>query len=171
MTKDNQQENSGKYSILFVCLGNICRSPAAEGIIKKMIRDDGLESLYRVDSAGIGGWHVGELPDSRMRRHCAAHGYRLDSRARQFADSDFGDFDLIVTMDAENYANISRRAPQDGCRAEIVRMADFLASHPGQHTIPDPYYGGDNGFELVVELLEDACRNLLDRINEKLTDK
>lgn len=161
---DNARHTTKLYRVLFVCLGNICRSPAAEGIMKEMAAQRGLADRVDVDSAGIGGWHVGQLPDSRMRRHAAARGYRLDSRARQFADGDFDRFDLIVAMDADNYACLSRRKPAGGCRARLVGMADYLRSHPGCHAIPDPYYGGDADFGLVVELLEDACAGLLDEL-------
>lgn len=158
------QQNSMKDSILFICLGNICRSPAAEGITKKILKDKGLADSYIVDSAGIGNWHVGQLPDSRMRRHGAAHGYKFDSRARQFSTDDFNRFNHIVTMDNDNYTAITAKASNDADRAKVVRMADFLQSHPGQTTIPDPYYGGDSDFELVIELLEDACNGLIEHI-------
>lgn len=148
-----------KKAILFVCLGNICRSPAAEGIMKRLVSQNGLDGHFHIESAGIGGWHVGQLPDARMRKHGAAHGYTFDSRARQFADSDFDRFDLIVTMDHDNYRNIAGRAGT-GRRAEVVAMADFLSHHPACSAIPDPYYGTDSDFELVIELLEDACATL-----------
>lgn len=153
-----------KYSILFVCLGNICRSPAAEGIMKHIVAERGLSDMFYIDSAGIGNWHAGQLPDSRMRKHGAKHGYTFDSHARQFSTADFNRFEYIVTMDSDNYNTIIYKAQTDEERNKVVRMADFMTNHNGQKTIPDPYYGGDRDFELVIELLEDACVGLLDRI-------
>ena len=164
-TAINQQTDAAEDSLLFICLGNICRSPAAEGITKKMLAERGLAGRIAVDSAGIGGWHVGQLPDSRMRRHGAAHGYNFDSRARQFSAADFSRFSHIVVMDEENYKAITRMAEAD--RRKVMRMACFLRHHPGQTSIPDPYYGGESGFELVIELLEDACEGLIDHITNK----
>ena len=148
--------------VLFVCLGNICRSPAAEGIFKHLIGKHAVSGVY-ADSAGIGSWHVGQLPDSRMRRHGAAHGYLFNSHARQVTTSDFLNFDLIVAMDEDNARALRRMAGNN--TAKIVMMADYLRNHPGQHDIPDPYYGDDRDFELVIELLEDACENLLKDIS------
>ncbi len=156
-------------SILFICLGNICRSPAAEGIMKKKLEDRGLSDKYLVDSAGIGNWHVGQLPDIRMRRHGAAHGYTFDSRARQFNEKDFNRFDYIVTMDAENHSAIVSKASTETERQKVVRMSQFLREHPGIQSVPDPYYGGDNDFELVIELLEDACDGLIEYIEQQKT--
>lgn len=155
-----------KNKILFVCLGNICRSPAAEGIMKSLVNDRGLEDFYLIDSAGIGSWHVGQLPDSRMRRHGSGHGYKFDSRARQISASDFDDFDYIIVMDNENYRAVKSLAGRSGDMSKVYMMADFLVSHPDNHSIPDPYYGGDRDFELVIELLEDACAELLDKIEK-----
>ena len=151
-----------KQRILFVCLGNICRSPAAEGIMRQLIEARGLEHLFEVDSAGIGSWHVGQLPDSRMRCHGARHGYDFTSRARQFKPSDYDRFDIVVGMDVENLYDLRSQARNDGDKRKIRCMADYLRHHPGQKTVPDPYYGGDRDFELVIELLEDACAGLLD---------
>lgn len=158
---EKTSDKSKEYRILFICLGNICRSPAAEGIMKALVEREGLSERFFIDSAGIGGWHVGQLPDPRMRQHGARHGYNFCSRARQFAQSDFSRFDLIAVMDDENYAAITSRARTEEERKKVVCMADFLTRHPHQATIPDPYYGGDKDFELVIELLEDACRTLL----------
>jgi len=154
----------GKHSILFVCLGNICRSPAAEGIMKSIVAEAHRQDDFVIDSAGIGDWHVGQLPDRRMRQHGADHGYDFDSRARQFDSSDFSRFDIIVAMDEENRHDLLRMARNDKERAKVVQMASFLTHHPGQHDVPDPYYGGSRGFEWVIELLEDACKGLYDTI-------
>ena len=153
-----------KQRILFVCLGNICRSPAAEGIIKHLLETEHLEHIAEVDSAGIGPWHVGQLPDERMRRHGRRHGYQFDSIARQFSAADFDSFDLIVGMDSENVDNLSALARNPYDQRKIVCMADYLTHHPMHKSVPDPYYGRDRDFELVIELLEDACQGLLDAI-------
>lgn len=153
-----------KHSILFVCLGNICRSPAAEGILRSMVDARGMGADFLIDSAGIGGWHVGQLPDGRMRRCGASHGYRFDSRARQFAAADFARFDTIVAMDDDNRRALLRMAASDRDRRKVVQMAGFLRHHPASRDIPDPYYGEARDFDLVVELLEDACEGLLDEI-------
>lgn len=150
--------------ILFVCLGNICRSPAAEEIMRHQIELRGLQAMFEVDSAGIGHWHVGELPDPRMRRHGARHGYDFTSRARQFSPSDFDRFQLIVGMDASNVSDLQSMARSPYDLRKIVCMADYLRHHPMHDNVPDPYYGGDDGFELVIELLEDACEGLLDSL-------
>ncbi len=153
-----------KYSILFICLGNICRSPAAEGILKTLVEQQGLADRYTIDSAGIGGWHVGQLPDERMRQCGSRHGYRFDSHARQFQHSDFRRFDLIVTMDNDNYRTISTMATNENERNKVRRIADFLTDHARYGAVPDPYYGGPADFELVITLLEEACQELLRQI-------
>lgn len=153
-----------KQKILFICLGNICRSPAAEGIFQHLVDARGLTNEFLVDSAAIGPWHIGDLPDSRMRRCGARHGYQFDSRARQFSSEDFSRFDLIIGMDYENLRAIRAKATNPADEQKIRLMADYLRHHPKQTTIPDPYYGGDRDFELVIELLEDACKGLLDEL-------
>lgn len=154
-----------KHKVLFICLGNICRSPAAEGIMKNLVEKEGLGDEFEIDSAGIGSWHVGQLPDSRMRKCGAEHGYRFDSHARQFQKSDFNQFDTIVVMDNENYRAITSLTSSKTDKDKVVRMADFLTSHREHTTIPDPYYGDYSDFELVITLLEDACQGLLKEIS------
>lgn len=149
-----------KQKILFVCLGNICRSPAAEGIMRAIVKEEGCETDFYIDSAGLGSWHVGQLPDSRMRRQGAQHGYNFNSRARQVSTDDFHEFDLIVAMDDDNRRALQRMMDSSGGNATIVMMADYLTHHPGQRDIPDPYYGVQGDFERVIELLEDSCRGL-----------
>lgn len=153
-----------KKKVLFVCLGNICRSPAAEGIMKHMVRERQMEDNICVDSAGLGHWHVGDLPDERMRRHGKRHGYNFDSRARLFSSADFDRFDIIVAMDQDNLQQLESQVRYPGDKMKIVCMAKFLRHHPMFNSVPDPYYGGEQGFELVIELLEDACDGLLDFI-------
>ena len=152
--------------ILFVCLGNICRSPAAEGIFRQLVAQRHLEHDFFIDSAGIGSWHIGDLPDPRMRRCGARHGYTFDSRARQLSSDDFDQFDYIIGMDHDNLHDIKGKARRAEDEKKVLLMADFLRHHDSA-TIPDPYYGGDRDFDHVVELLEDACESLLDWLTDK----
>lgn len=151
-----------KRRILFICLGNICRSPAAEGIFQQLVDDRGLSDDFYIDSAAIGPWHVGDLPDKRMRECGRRHGYHFNSRARQFSSEDFLHFDFIIGMDRDNLRAIHSKARSEEDEKKICLMADYLRHHPHHTTIPDPYYGVDKDFELVIELLEDACMGLLD---------
>ena len=150
--------------LLFVCLGNICRSPAAEGIMKHIVSEKRCQQDFIIDSAGVGDWHVGQLPDSRMRRHGNAHGYNFRSRARQICREDFNLFDLIIVMDSANYRAVTSMAPSADAKAKVVMMANYLRHHSNQSSIPDPYYGDDRDFEYVIELLEDACQGLFEDI-------
>ena len=150
-----------RQRILFICLGNICRSPAAEGIFQHLVDERGLTDQFVIDSAAIGPWHIGDLPDPRMRRCGACHGYHFNSMARQFSSDDFDRFDLIIGMDQENLRAIRAKARSKEDEQKIRLMADYLRHHPNHPTIPDPYYGSDSDFELVIELLEDACEGLL----------
>ena len=145
--------------ILFVCLGNICRSPTAEGVMQRVVEQAGAD--ITVDSAGTGGWHAGERADARMRKHAAKRGYDLISRARAFDRRvDFEAFDLIVAMDDSNLSNL-RRQDRDGRYAhKLVKMTDYCTQHPHSE-VPDPYYGGSQGFELVIDIIEDAAQGLL----------
>lgn len=155
-----------KTKILFICLGNICRSPAANAIMQKYVDEVGLTDKFYIDSAGIGPWHVGQLPDKRMRQHGARRGYKIDHIARQFDSKyDFNDFDYIVVMDDENYKNICWKSHNDNERKKVIRMADYLIKYKGRHDVPDPYYGGDKDFELALDLIEDGCRGILNSIS------
>lgn len=154
-----------EYKVLFVCLGNICRSPAAEGILKKMVKDQGLSDKITIDSAGTSGYHDGELPDPRMRQHGARRGYTFDSLSRRFTSRDFDKFDIILAMDDSNYHNIMRLAPDLDSEKKVHRMVEFSQKYSHDH-IPDPYYSGADGFELVLDLLEDACAGLLEKIKK-----
>jgi protein-tyrosine phosphatase len=145
--------------ILFVCLGNICRSPTAEGVMRRLVEEKGLQHLIEIDSAGTGGWHVGAPPDARATEAAGRRGTVLSGAARRFDPAiDFDRFDLIVAMDAENRRDLLALAPDDEARAK-VRM--FL---PGDRDVPDPYYGGTDGFEQVLDLVEEAAASLLDEI-------
>lgn len=143
--------------ILFVCLGNICRSPAAEGVMKKL--SGGLP--IEIASAGTAGYHTGELPDPRMRSHARNRGYRLDSRARKFDErTDFEHFDLIIPMDKNNMRDILALDPAGNYRHKVKMMTDFCTAL-NVDEVPDPYYEGPEGFEHVLDILEDGCRGLL----------
>ena len=152
-----------KTKVLFVCLGNICRSPMAEGVFTHIVNERGLREKYIIDSAGVAGYHIGELPDRRMREHAWQRGYKLDSRARQVKTDDFFEFDYILAMDDSNYDALISIAPNIQTEHKVKRMADFCRHHNMDH-VPDPYYGGADGFQLVIDLLEDACETLLNEI-------
>ena len=158
---------TGKYNVLFICLGNICRSPAAQAVMQAMVDERGLTDRFYIDSAGIGGWHIGDLPDKRMRVHARPRGYELTHRARKVQSSDFEDFDLIVGMDASNVDDLCNLAMTLEQQDKVVMMGDYIRQHPNYDHVPDPYYEGSEGFELVLDLLQDACDNLLDRIIEQ----
>lgn len=160
-----QRYRSGKpLRILFVCLGNICRSPAADGIMNAIVDSEGDSSRWVIDSAGTGGYHVGDLPDRRMRLHARQRGLDLTHICRQVRESDFDDFDLIIGMDASNLANLRRLAPTPEAEAKIIPMANFFEPSARYDYVPDPYYEGAEGFELVLDLLQDACRRLYDTV-------
>ncbi len=148
--------------ILFVCLGNICRSPGAEAIMKSLVRKAGQEKFFHIDSAGLYGGHAGALPDERMRRHAARRGYVLDSRARTFYPSaDFADFDMIIGMDRQNMSALKRLAQDETERAKLFLMTDFCRPPALYSEVPDPYYRGEEGFEEVLDILENATAGLL----------
>ena len=150
-------------SILFVCLGNICRSPMAEAIMQTLVNETGLGQRFHIDSAGLISYHEGEGADPRMKAHAYRHGYRLTHISRPVRPADFDDFDLIIGMDDSNYDKLRRLAPTLEAEAKIRRMADYCTLHVIDH-VPDPYYGGSQGFENVIEILEDACRGLFEEL-------
>ena len=150
-----------KKKILFVCLGNICRSSAAEGVMRRLVEEAGMDDCFEIDSAGILSYHRGELPDPRMRAHAARRGYHLTHRSRPVTTDDFLHFDLIISMDARNMDDLRERAPSPVEWAKLRRMTDFTLVHTEADHVPDPYYGGAEGFEYVLDLLEDACAGLL----------
>ena len=150
--------------ILFVCLGNICRSPAAQGIMQSFINEEGLNDKFYLDSAGLYGGHAGDLPDSRMRQHARKRGYILDHISRPVKSTDFQNFDLIVSMDDSNFSRLRSLAPTLEDEKKVVRMIDYVKGFPQYHSVPDPYYEGAEGFEIVLDLLEDGCRNMLEEL-------
>jgi protein-tyrosine phosphatase len=157
-----------KKKVLFVCMGNICRSPGAEAVFKKIAEDNGYGDHFEIDSAGIGGWHAGEMADPRMRKHALKRDYHLTSIARKFDPSaDFDHFDMIIGMDNENIDDLKWRARNTRDKSKIYKMTDFRIVFK-YNSIPDPYYGGDEGFELVLDLLEDACEGLFQKLVREL---
>ncbi len=151
------------YRLLFVCLGNICRSPSAENLMNHLITQRGLQGQIVCDSAGTSAYHVGEPPDRRMAAAAAKRGITLRGRARQFEPQDFDSFDLILAMDTENYRNILALDRQGIYRDKVRLMCDFCRDHSDRE-VPDPYYGGSDGFKYVIDLLLDACEGLLDYV-------
>ena len=149
--------------LLFVCLGNICRSPTAEGIMWHLIKEQQLNDAYYCDSAGTSGWHIDEPADSRMRQHAAKRGYELESLARKFIAADFEAFDLILAMDQSNYDDIVAMTSKAEHHAKVRLMTDYCRRHQ-VNEVPDPYYGGAAGFEKVLDILEDACEELLNEL-------
>jgi len=148
-----------EYKILFVCLGNICRSPAAEGVMKALLKAKGDDCVY-VDSAGTGDYHIGDLPDNRMRSAAARRGLRLDHICRQVRLSDFSDFDLIIGMDDSNMHNLRSMAPTVEAEKKLHSIGEWLPDGCGYDYVPDPYYEGRESFELVLDLLSQACDNI-----------
>ena len=151
--------------ILFVCLGNICRSPAAEGIFKKKIKDRDLEHLFVVDSAGTGGWHVGNLADPRMRQTALSRGIELTSRSRQIEENDLDEFDHILVMDKENFKAVKSLVKDqfNPINSKIKLILSF-SKDSQLDEVPDPYYGGQNGFDNVLDLLDVAIDGLIDSL-------
>ena len=156
-------ENS-KVKILFVCLGNICRSPAAETIFRQKATSAGVAGGLEIDSAGLNGYHDGEPADQRMIRHASQRGYKITSVSRKIIPSrDFVYFDMIVGMDNFNFKELKRLASPCGAQEKVFKMTDF-AINSSANEVPDPYYGGAAGFENVLDILEDCSKGLLNNI-------
>lgn len=150
--------------VVFVCLGNICRSPSAEGVFKKIVEENNLSDKFFIDSAGTSAYHVGERADSRMRKHASRRFYNLTSRSRQFVYNDLIEFDYIIAMDESNYNDILRLDKDNKFRNKVKMMTDFSDNYQ-YSDVPDPYYGGAEGFEVVLDILEDSCNGFLNYIN------
>jgi protein-tyrosine phosphatase len=161
------EEGQSQQGVLFVCLGNICRSPTAEGVFRALVREAGLASRIRVDSAGTGGYHVGAVPDARATAAAQARGYDLSMiRARKIAEQDFHDFDLILAMDEDNLMHLEGMMPE-APRARLGLLLDYAPARR-ERAVPDPYYGGRNGFEQVLDLVTEACAGLLQELQRTL---
>lgn len=162
----NDLRGKAKKRVLFVCLGNICRSPAAEGVLRRIVEENGADARWEIDSAGTGGWHVGELPDRRMRVHARERGLDLNHRCRKVKVSDFDDFDIIVPMDDNNQLELRRLAPSLEAARKIIPMAAFVDDSFHYDYVPDPYYEGAEGFELVLDLLENGCSHMFEMLGK-----
>jgi protein-tyrosine phosphatase len=173
-------ERDGEVTrLLFVCLGNICRSPTAEGVMRALVEQAGMSDRVELDSAGTGAWHVGNPPDTRAVEAASVRGFALAGRARQIRPEDFDDFDLMIAMDSENVRELRRLAPGREEREKVRLLREFdpanagdqgQPSRPlaqlvaGEMDVPDPYYGGEGGFEQVLDLVQAACAGLLEQI-------
>jgi len=155
-----------KVKVLFVCLGNICRSPSAEAVLNAKLKDHGLSNDVEVDSAGTSGYHTDEPADARMQTHAQKRGYSLTSRSRQIRSVDFDEFDFIIAMDQSNYRNLLNLAKTSEHRSKVAIMTDFSENLDGD--VPDPYYGGALGFERVLDVLEESIKGLIEEIKDSL---
>lgn len=156
------------YKLLFVCLGNICRSPTAENIMNYLIEQAVLTGQIVCDSAGTSSYHIGSPPDRRMTTAATQRGIPMQGCARQFTKDDFADFDLILAMDRDNLAEICDLDPTGSFKHKVHLMCDFCTQHTLKE-VPDPYYGGQDGFNYVVDLLLDACQGLLNHVTKEMT--
>jgi protein-tyrosine phosphatase len=157
--------------LLFVCLGNICRSPTAEGVMRHLVSEAGLDERVQIDSAGTGGWHVGHPPDSRSAAAASARGIELSGAARRFEPEDFERFDVILAMDRENRSDLLRLAPDEASRDKVRMLRDFDPASSGREDVdvPDPYYGGPRGFDDVLDLVSASCRGLLEHVRSAVS--
>ncbi len=157
------------YRVLFVCMGNICRSPTAEGVLRQFIRQNNLGDKVEVDSAGTHGYHVGEAPDSRTQRAAAVRGYNLSQlRARKVARQDLDYFDLVLAMDKNNLDNLQCLASPE--QQEKIKLFMDFSKNFDDNEVPDPYYGLGHGFDLVLDMVEDAAQGLIEDIKDKLAN-
>lgn len=160
---DATSPGSSRTSVLFVCLGNICRSPLAEGVFRHLVEEAGRLDEFEIDSAGTGAWHVGEPPDGRSSLVASQHGIELDSFARQVVPEDFDRFDYVIGMDHDNMRTLVRMAEAGGSDATVSLLRAFEADADGEE-VPDPYYGGSSGFENVYQMVKRSCEGLLEHI-------
>jgi protein-tyrosine phosphatase len=159
----------GPRSVLFVCLGNICRSPLAEGVFRHLAEGEGVEHRYRADSAGTGAWHAGNPADPRSLEVAARNGVRLEGKARQVRGEDFHRFDLILAMDRSNLSDLEGLHPGGETRARLHLFREFDPEAEGDLEVPDPYYGGPDGFDRVFEMVLRSCRSLLASLENRET--
>jgi protein-tyrosine phosphatase len=153
--------------VLFVCMGNICRSPTAEGVFRKLVQEAGLEHKVEIASAGTHAYHVGEPPDTRAQEAARRRGFDLSNqRARHATREHIKQFDYVVAMDSDNYEDLLDICP-DGCETKIRMFLEFAPTRP-EREVPDPYFGGDAGFDRVLDMVEEASRGLLDDIRKRI---
>jgi len=163
--------NSEKpFKICFVCLGNICRSPTAEGVFQHLVSENGLQPYFYIDSAGTSAYHIGEPANNKSQMVANKHGIHLNSRARRFEPRDLKEFDLVVAMDEENYQNLFRMAGNEQEKQKIRKMRAFDPK-PGDGNVPDPYYGGTDGFEQVFQIVHRSSESLLETLKEKISEQ
>ncbi len=161
ITKDNP------YKIVFVCLGNICRSPTAEGVLQHLVNERGLQSYFEIDSAGTSAYHVGETANSNSQQVARKHGVELHSRSRKFEYSDLEYYDLILTMDHDNLNNVKSLDRKNRFEQKVALMRSF-DPQPDDGAVPDPYYGGMQGFENVFQVVKRSCESLLDELEQQI---
>jgi protein-tyrosine phosphatase len=159
--------NPKKLKVLFVCMGNICRSPLAEGVFRQQVTKAGLAARFTIDSAGTSAYHVGDPPDPRTTRVARARGIELAGKARQIRASDLHDFDYVLVMDEQNMARVQQLGNNAQATAEVRMLRDFDEDASDDRDVPDPYYGGARGFEDVHDIVERACARLLDHIRKE----
>lgn len=172
-TPKTESKPDPEFRVLMVCMGNICRSPTAEGVLKHKLKAAQLHERVEVDSAGTHAYHIGSPPDERSQKHAKLRGYDLsDQRARKVDPNDFDHFDLILAMDWDNLALLEEACPEGHpARRRLKRLAEFIpphSDHAGAQVVPDPYYGGPAGFDAVLDLVEVACDGLVDHIQKQL---
>lgn len=155
------------FKICFVCLGNICRSPTAEGVFQHLVNEEGLQSYFHIDSAGTSAFHIGEPANRNSRMTANKYGIKLHSKARRFERGDIEEYDLVIAMDEENYQNLLQMAKTDAEAQKIRLMRDF-DPEPGDGNVPDPYYGGIDGFENVFRIIYRSSEALLNSLKEKM---
>jgi protein-tyrosine phosphatase len=158
-----EPSGTGRTSVLFVCLGNICRSPLAEGVFRDLVEKAGLSESFHIESAGTGSWHVGEPPDSRATMVASRYGVTLASRAQQVTEEQLARFDYVIAMDRDNLSALERMVSTSGTAPELHLLREFDPTRTGEE-VPDPYYGGASGFETVYEMVHRSCEGLLEHI-------
>jgi protein-tyrosine phosphatase len=163
---EGSPRDDARVSVLFVCLGNICRSPTAEGVMRALVREAGLQDRIELDSAGTGGWHVGESPDARATEAAGRRGIVLEGAARKVRPSDFEEFDLILAMDASNLRDLQRMASDERARRKVRLLREWDPTADGDLDVPDPYYGEPGGFDRVLDMVQAACASLLEQLRQ-----
>ena len=158
-----------KKQVVFICSGNICRSPLAQGVFEDLVSREELSDKVHIDSAGTSAWHEGEPADSRMRKTARQRGIFLNSRARQFLPSDFDCFDLVLAMDHSNFQQLKRLRPERDLKDKLFLFRSFDPKNRGNLDVPDPYYGGDHGFQTVFAIVDRTCPKLLNYIKTRFS--